>query len=347
MAVTAAELPAEHREGDGKRRGLVLGGGGMLGAAWSVGALLALEERFGFDVRDFDYLVGTSAGSVLAALLGAGGTPEELLAHQRGEQLSSGPFAGFWWDYDHAVGRSRPEVPKFGPAGMKMVASNLGRMRSMPATALLSGFLPEGRGSLARLGHLIEAVTPPGEWSQHPGVWISTMDYENGRRVVFGQPGSPPASLAEAVMASCSIPAWYAPTEINGKRYIDGGACSATSIDVLADLDLDEVFVVAPMVSFAVDAPGTLLTKLERRWRVQVTKRSLAEAAKVQRAGAKVTLLGPGPEDLVAMGVNVMDHTRRPMVLETSLKTCREALDSCDDEGFTSSSPLLRTMHAG
>ena len=41
----------------------------MLGAAWTVGALKALEDELGMDARDFDEYVGTSAGSVLTALL--------------------------------------------------------------------------------------------------------------------------------------------------------------------------------------------------------------------------------------------------------------------------------------
>ena len=48
------------------RRGLVLGGGGVLGAAWMVGALSALQDELGVDVREFDEVVGTSAGSVVA-----------------------------------------------------------------------------------------------------------------------------------------------------------------------------------------------------------------------------------------------------------------------------------------
>ena len=56
-----------------RRRGLVLGGGGVLGAAWMVGALKALQDELGTDVREFDQFVGTSAGSVLAGLLAAGG----------------------------------------------------------------------------------------------------------------------------------------------------------------------------------------------------------------------------------------------------------------------------------
>lgn len=42
------------------RRGLVLGGGGILGAAWMVGALKAVEEIHGFDPRTADYIVSVS-----------------------------------------------------------------------------------------------------------------------------------------------------------------------------------------------------------------------------------------------------------------------------------------------
>ncbi len=318
---------------DTPRRGLVLGGGGQLGAAWMVGALWAIEHVHQLDLREMDYLVGTSAGSIVAALLASGVTPDQLRRHQLGEVVAEGPLAGYWWDYDNATGGSRPGVPHFGPGSAGMLR-NIGRFRQMPPTAVLSAFLPEGRGSLARVGHLVEAVNPPGEWTRHPGTWIVTMDYESGERVAFGSPGAPPTDLASAVMASCSIPAWFAPTVINGRRYVDGGACSATSVDLLADHGLDEVFVVAPMVSLAVDRPNTLVTRLERRWRAQITKRCLTEAAKVHRSGAEVTILGPGPEDLEAMGANLMDVRRRPLVLETALRTSVAALaepGSADD----------------
>jgi NTE family protein len=322
----------------------VLGGGGVLGAAWMVGAMCAIESTFGIDLRTSDYVVGTSAGSVMAALLASGVTPDEIRRHQLGEPVDEGPLAGYWWDYDNATGGSRPGVPNFGP-GSTGLLRNIGRLRSMPPTAVLSAFLPEGKGSLARVGHLIEAVNPPDEWSSHSGLMISTMDYETGERVAFGSPGAPPADLASAVMASCAIPAWFQPVSINGRRYVDGGTCSATSVDLLADLGLDEVFVVAPMVSFALDQPTSLLTRLERRWRVQITKRCLTEAAKVHRSGAEVTILGPGPEDLEAMGANLMDVARRPLVVETSLRTSAAALAEpgrYTDEDEASAEPSQR-----
>ena len=162
---------------------------------------------------------------------------------------------------------------------------------------------------------------------------LAGMDIGESRRVPFGKAGAPVAPLASAVMASCAIPSWFQPVEIDGHKYVDGGACSATNVDLLAEMGLDEVYVLAPMVSFAVDRPSNMIARLERRWRVSVTRRCLAEAEKVRDRGASVVLLGPGPEDLEAMGGNVMDVTRRLDVLETSLRTSVEALRDPDRVG--------------
>jgi NTE family protein len=183
------------------------------------------------------------------------------------------------------------------------------------------------------VAHLVEGFTPIGEWSPHPNLWIVTMDYDTGTRVVFGQPTAPPAPLSAAVQASCSIPAWYSPVEIGGRKYVDGGAWSATSVDLVANMGLDEVFVIAPMVSFHMDRPDHLLARLERTWRVQVTKRCLNEVETVRAGGTDVTVLGPGAEDLAAIGGNLMDHEKRIFVLETSIRTSIEALRDPDHLG--------------
>ena len=88
----------------------------MLGAAWMVGALKALELELGVDIRTFDSFVGTSAGSVLAALLGAGVSVDDLVTHQRVGEIDSGPLAGYLWDYDKDTGGDRPGLPRPSPA---------------------------------------------------------------------------------------------------------------------------------------------------------------------------------------------------------------------------------------
>ena len=50
------------------------------------------------------------------------------------------------------------------------------------------------------------------------------------------------------------------------------------------------------------------------------------EVRKVEATGTKVTVLTPGPEDLAAIGANLMDPVRRQLVLETSLRTSPAAL---------------------
>src|SRR4051812_17349184 len=76
-------VPGAARAGSGGRWGLVLGGGGVLGAAWLVGALEALERARGIDARQAEMILGTSAGSVIGALLAAGVS----VADQRAQQL--------------------------------------------------------------------------------------------------------------------------------------------------------------------------------------------------------------------------------------------------------------------
>ena len=302
------------------RRGLVLGAGGVLGAAWTIGALAALQDELGWDPREADVLVGTSAGSVLAASLACGLSVEQLLDHQRGI-----PVPGL--DYDHdAAGGPLPPFPRPGIGSARGLVSSALRPRRVTPMMALSTVLPRGRGSLAPVGQLVDALAPDGAWAPHPRTWVVTMDYDSGRRVVFGREGSWPASLSDAVRASCSIPGWYAPVRIGSHCYVDGGACSPTSVDLLAREGLDEVLVVAPMASVAQDAPRAVAARLERGVRRVVTRRVLGEVRKVEAGGTRVTLLGPGPQDLQAIGANLMDPRRRERVLETSLRTSRDAL---------------------
>ncbi len=305
-----------HRSGVG----LVLGGGGVLGAAWMVGAMKALEQETGLDLREVDEYVGTSAGSILVSLLGAGVSVDDLLRHQLGEPLTSGPMQGYDFSYEAAAGADRPPRPRRGLGSSSLLRNNARNLRHIPPTAVLSALVPEGTASLDSIGDMIAHAVPHG-WVSRSGLTVVALDYETGRRITFGRDGAPAVDLAQAVMASCSIPGWFHPVTIDEHRYVDGGTWSSTNVDLLAGYDLDHVYVLAPTVSFELDSPKHLGTRLERRWRNRVTARCLREAAKVREDGTEVTVLGPGREDLEAMGANLMDVARRPTVIETSLRT--------------------------
>ncbi|HVU72197.1 MAG TPA: patatin-like phospholipase family protein [Mycobacteriales bacterium] len=305
------------------RRGVVLGAGGVLGAAWMMGALEALHTATALEPRDVEIVVGTSAGSILAAFAGSGVSVDVMSRHQRDEAIEGDPVIAF--DYDHDTGGSLPPRPRLRLGSPGLLRSTVRHPLAVtPMTAVMS-LLPAGRGSLQAVGDLVAGVAPQ-EWPTTPKTWIVAMDYETGKRVVFGRDGAPRATLPDAVRASCAIPAWFEPVTIDGHRYTDGGTCSSTSADLLAPLGLDEVYVLAPMATYDDDRPRDLITKLERRYRRTVTRRLDREVAKVRASGARVVVLAPNAEDLRAIGANLMDASRRLDVFHTATRTTAASL---------------------
>ncbi len=261
---------------------------------------------------------------MLAALLGAGLEVGQLVRHQQGEPAPDDPDVEF--DPDRAAGGALPPRPKLGIGSATLLARAARHPTRYPPLAALSALAPRGQASPEPIRELIQAVVPGGGWVDRDGVWIVAMDYDRGRRVAFGRGDAPDVPIADAVAASCAIPGWYPAVEIDGRRYVDGGAASPASLDLLAGLGLDEVICLAPMTSFSYDEPGSVVARLERRVRQAFTKRTVHEASKVRRRGTAVTMLGPGAADLQAIGVNLMDPSRRAQVLETSLSTSAAAL---------------------
>lgn len=266
------------------RRGLVLGGGGMLGAAWTVGALCAVEEATGHRAGDAEVVLGTSAGAILGALLAAGVGADQLRDHQRGLPITSGPLAGVDFDYDTAVGGALPPRPRAGIGSPRLLRDAVRHPREYPLLTLVSAMAPHGRGSLEPVGALVGGLfggteaagatglsgptgetgetgaaptgpAPLGVAGRASALRVVAVDYRSGHRVVFGDPDAPPAGVGEAVMASCAIPGWFAPVRVGGADYVDGGCWSATNADLLLDRGLDEVYVLAPMALWS-DPPG-------------------------------------------------------------------------------------------
>jgi len=300
-------------------RGVVLGAGGVLGAAWTIGALAAVREHLDWEPSGADVLIGTSAGSVLASALACGLGVDDLLDTQQGKRDAR-------LSYDHEAGGALPPLPKLGIGSTRGLVSAALRPLKVTPLAALSAAMPQGRGDNEPIGRLVDAVLPEGGWAPHRRTWIVASDYDSSRRVPFGQIGQPLADLRSAVMASCAIPGWYPPVRIGKRRYVDGGVCSPTSVDLVTRLKLDEVYVLSPMTSMTFDAPTQVAARIERRFRRIVTRRVLNEIKKVAATGTKVTFLGPTAEDLEVIGANMMDPRRRIEVLETSLATSSRAL---------------------
>jgi NTE family protein len=305
--------------------GLVLGAGGVTGGAWLTGALHALVDETGWDPGSADVVVGTSAGAMIGTLVAAGGIPPWFMrAHSAGEVFEGltdrqgNPAA----EADRSAGaafRLERAVPLPGPGSWRAAIATLRSPRRHAPGAMIMPWLPAGIVSTEPLKRIVRSVVPDG-WGAHPRLWLMACDYESGRRVAFGREGAPPAQLADAAAASCAIPGFYRPVEIRGRRYVDGGVCSVSNLDVVAREELDLVLCLNPASS---REPGGGAVGA---WRAAAGRRLGHEARKVRGAGTHVILVQPTAEDLAVMGPNPMSRRRRHEVLETALRTTTAAL---------------------
>jgi NTE family protein len=312
------------------RVGLLLGAGGVLGGAWLTGGLHALAEETGWDPASADQIVGTSAGSVIGALVAAGVPPWFMVAHSAGESFDglNGPDGRPASDADRAAGAQfrfeRGGLP-LGPGSIRMALTALSNPLRHTPLQLLAGWLPAGMISTESIKDTIRRAVP-GRWVEHPAFWAVACDYRTGKRVPFGRADAPTASVADAVAASCAIPGFFRPVQIGGRRYVDGGVCSASSLDLLAGCGLDVVICLTPLSTRHRVGGVHPLDRLGDASRAANGRRLGHEAKKVRRYGTEVVLIQPTEADLEVMGRNLMSPDRRQLVIETAARTVREQL---------------------
>jgi NTE family protein len=313
------------------RIGLVLGAGGIQGGAWLTGGLDALAEETGWDPGEADYVVGTSAGSLIGGLSASGVPPWFMVAHSRGETFegivdADGRPAA---EADRAGGARfelERALPPIGPGSWRLALRTLSSPRRYSPATVATGWLPRGVFSTLAIKETIRRVVTSG-WSLHPNLWIVTCDYETGRRVAFGRRDSPEADLADAVAASCAIPGIYHPVTIGGRRYVDGGVCSTSNLDLLRDEELDLVICLNPTSTLhPVRAALNPRDWFNVAMRNASGRRLGSEAKKLRAVGAQVVLIQPTGEDLDAMGPNLMSPRNRNHVIETARRTVADQL---------------------
>ncbi|MGO9955467.1 MAG: patatin-like phospholipase family protein, partial [Solirubrobacteraceae bacterium] len=251
--------------------GLVLGAGGVLGGAWLVGALHAIAAESGWDPGSADYIVGTSAGAMIGALLACGTPPWFMVAHSAGEDIDelpdvraeAAPAADRWAG---ATFRLDPGGWSLGPGSWRLAVASLARPYRYSPMAMISGWLPRGLVSTEPLKDTVRRACAD-DWAPHPNYWAMAVDYGTGRRVAFGPAGSPPARLPDAVAASCAIPGFYRAVEIGGRAYVDGGVYSTSNLDALRDEPLDIVLALNPMSSLHAGSAQTVAERVALRMR--------------------------------------------------------------------------------
>jgi NTE family protein len=314
------------------RVGLVLGAGGVLGGAWLTGGLSALARETDWDPGSAEYVIGTSAGSMIGALVAAGVPPWFMVAHSRGEVFEglTGPDGRPAAEADRAAGASfrlHRGLPMLGPGSLRMALTALSNPLRHTPLQMVAGWLPSGFISTDSLKEVVTRAVP-GAWVEHPNYWAVACDYESGQRTPFGRVGSPRAQIGDAVAASCAIPGVFRPVKIGRRRYVDGGVCSVSNMDLVAGRGLDLVICMNPLTS---RSEGTGVSPLD--WLPAITRRASRgrlerEERKVRRFGTEVAIIEPTAEDHAAMGRNWMNAERRQHVIETAERTVAEQLRS-------------------
>jgi NTE family protein len=307
------------------RVGLVLGAGGVIGGAWLMGALEALEAETGWRAADAEQIVGTSAGAVIGALAAAGVPPEYMSAYAAGRTLDDVVEA----EARAAATAQRASAgdyhlqwafPPIGPGSWRLAMSTMLQPHRHSPAALLAGWLPRGFVSTAPIRDVVETFVAE-DWPVTTRFWAIAADYGTGRRVAFGRDGAPPATVADAVAASCAIPGFYHPVTIDGRRYVDGGICSVSNLDLLCDEGLDLVICLNPMSSLAQATGGSPADRMAAIMRAAAGRRLGHEASKLREAGTRVLILQPDEQDVSLMGFNLMSGTRRVEVMEQARRS--------------------------
>ena len=223
-------------------RALVLAGGGLAGIAWELGVLQGITDvdpDLGARMLAADVLIGTSAGSSVAAQI-AGGTPlDDLYA----AQLTT------------ASGEPAAEIDMMAlfqrfTAATEGVTTTAEMRRRIAAVALDTETVEES----VRL-EVIRSRIHDADWPDRD-LRVIAVSAATGERVVFDRASGVP--LVDAVAASCAVPGVWPPVTIGDTRYVDGGVQSGSNADVAAGCDV--VLILSPTVA---GAPTLLGRSLE------------------------------------------------------------------------------------
>jgi NTE family protein len=311
------------------RVGIALAAGGSVGVAYHGAVLAAIEEATGWDPRSAEIVLGTSAGSITAAMVRAGVPAGDLRAFSEGRPLSA--------EGARLAEVGRPHRPRAQAAqflGMRPMADPVAVMRAftrptrLNPMALGAALMPAGRVPTAAISTGLNAVFDD-RWPEDP-MWICAVDLRNGRRVVFGRDGAPEAQVGDAVAASCAIPGYFQPVRIGTRRYVDGGVRSMVNLDLMSELDLDLVIVSSPMSQEAGRlrlGPASVIREVLRG---QLDR----EIGVLRRTGVPVIAVQPDRRVAVAMGLNPMDARLRGPVSRVTFDSVGKWLRNEDSEGF-------------
>jgi NTE family protein len=261
-----------------KDRALVLGGGGVAGIAWMTGLLFGLSEQ-GVDLGAAEMIVGTSAGSAVAAQLGSALSPQELFDRQ----------------VDPAQ-QTRELAPN--PRLFALLERTLLQVNNTPdrgeQTRLIGRWALDAPTVTEEERRSVVAERLPSHAWPNRMLLIVAVDAETGEIKIFDRLSG--TTLVDAVSASCAVPGIWPPVTIDGRRYMDGGARSSDNADLA--LGYARTVIVSPM---GTSRPMVMGDRLEQQVETLIS------------AGTKTYLIEPDEASKNAIGLNPLaPETRIP-----------------------------------
>jgi NTE family protein len=257
-------------------RALVLAGGGVAGIAWELGVLLGIQDAdpgLSAQLLAADVVVGTSAGSAVAAQVTSGVQLATLYEAQLAEATSE----------LHVEVNAEELFAKLTLATQNARSPQQLR-QALGEIALATDTVDEASRLVA-----VAARLPVPSWPARE-LLLPAIDAQSGEVVVFSPTSG--VRLVDAVAASCAVPGVWPPVSIAGRRYIDGGVRSGTNADLAAGAD--EVLIITPTMP---GTPAQLGASLDE------------ELALL--APARVAVVYADEESLAAFGTNPLSPNTR------------------------------------
>ncbi len=335
-----------HGKGPARRTGrsrrsksaLVLGGGGFTGGVYEIGALRALDLlSVNRSINQFDVYVGTSAGSLVAALAANGVTPEEMMRVVN--RQSTPAFRDL--NLGHLL---RPNVVEFASSALRLpwrsltlartLVSQVGQVSALDVVLGLAEALPTGLYSGAGIERYVRtALDDEGRTDDFrlldAELYVAATDLDTCERIVFGAQDWDDVPISASVRASTALPMVYKPVEIKGRELVDGGIVSTTNIDIAVEAGAKFIVVVNPLVPFVNDFTkrvSTVLGSRERRvsdmgfpqigyqaFKLLAYQRlhEVARQWEQKYPGVDTLLIEPAPDDELMFQTSIMNFASR------------------------------------
>ncbi|MET0770094.1 MAG: patatin-like phospholipase family protein [Solirubrobacteraceae bacterium] len=317
---------------------LVLGGGGFTGAVYEIGALRALDLlSVNRSVNQFDVYVGTSAGSLVAALAANGVTPEQMMRVVNNQTPT--PFR----DINLSM-LLRPNYREFLLKGLQLplhlagvarsLARNLASISTVDLAIALAEALPSGLYSGSGVEEYVRTVlTDPDRTDDFRlldnELYLAATDLDTCERLVLGAEGWDDIPISLAVRASTALPMVYEPVKVRDRELVDGGIASTTNLDIAVEAGAKFIVIVNPLVPYVNDftreIPTLLGTKVRRvsdmgfpkiayqTFKLLAYQRlhEMARQWQEKYPGVDIVLIEPEADDELMFQTNILNYTSR------------------------------------